>query len=93
MPLFQCQQCGSVENTACCNYWSAKSGGRSILCSECDPAIGKWHNLFPKRSAVGMLIDQQGHLWSKENVASLPDHYKIVGEVTAPDPKSGASGS
>lgn len=82
MPLFKCDSCGCVENTACCNYWWNKSHGNPIQCSECDPTIGKWHDVFPKRSAVGMLIDQQGHLWSKASVESMPDHYKIIGEVT-----------
>lgn len=81
MPLFRCVKCGCVENTACCNYWSRKSKGEDLLCSECDPNIGKWHGRFAKRSADGMLIDQNGNLWSKESVDSMPSHYKIVGEV------------
>lgn len=81
MPLFPCSQCKSVENTAASNYWVAaySEGEKPLLCSECDPAIGKWHGLFPKRSAVGMLIDQHGHLHSKNE--KLPSHYRIVGKV------------
>lgn len=82
MPLFQCTKCGCVENTATSNYWFNKSHGKPLQCSECDPAIGKWHGVFEKRSAAGMLIDDHGHLWSKANVETMPDHYKIVGEVT-----------
>jgi hypothetical protein len=83
MSLYMCTKCGCVENTACANYWSAKSDGLPLECSECDRSIGKWHGRFPKRSAVGMLIDGGGHLWSKAQVdgGMLPAHYTIVGEV------------
>ena len=45
MPLFQCQKCGVVENTALslCSWISKKK-----LCSECCPAQKKWHGKFPK---------------------------------------------
>ena len=83
MPLFRCEACGCVENTACCNYWMRKNDGETILCSECDPDIGEWHGRFEKRSAVGLLIDQSGHLWSKESVEAgqLPSSYTIIDEV------------
>lgn len=82
MPLYRCSKCGCVENTAMSNYWRAADKAQA-LCSECDPAIGQWHGQFPKRSAVGMLIDQNGHLWSRETVEAgqLPVSYQIVGEV------------
>jgi hypothetical protein len=85
MPLFACTQCGCVENTACCNYWSRTTMDKlPALCSECDPDIGKWHGRFEKRSAAGMLIDQSGHLWSQAAVedGGLPSHYRIVGKVS-----------
>jgi hypothetical protein len=83
MSLFMCRQCGCIENTACCHYWGDTADGDPPVCSECDPYIGKWHNRFPKRSAVGMLVDQSGNLWSKAQVdgGMLPAHYTIVGEV------------
>lgn len=90
MPLFMCAKCGCVENTALCNYWPNKSHGKPLLCSDCDPAIGEWHCAFKKRSAVGMLIDDQGHLWSKGNVSTMPKHYKIVGEVASAPSDSGS---
>lgn len=82
MPLFCCAKCRCVENTAAANYWPAVDKG-SALCSECDPAIGQWHGSFPKRSAVGMLVDQKGFLWSKEAVEAgqLPATSTIVGEI------------
>jgi len=47
MPLFICEKCECIENTALCGYWWRGKG--KALCSECDPKIGKWHNIFPKR--------------------------------------------
>jgi hypothetical protein len=50
MPLFACDECDSVENTACCRYWLRKraTGGRA-LCSQCDPEIGEWHGRFERQ--------------------------------------------
>lgn len=99
MPLFRCDNCGCVENTAVSNYatrnmadiWPAEYVGKS-LCSECGPPTykdgtsseyGKWHGRFEKRSANGMLIDQNGQLWSQGQIDAgyLPKHYSIVGKV------------
>ncbi len=55
MPLFKCDQCGCVENTACSGFWHREwdqrdgTGDGRALCSECDPQIGKWHARFEKR--------------------------------------------
>ncbi len=68
MPLFMCA-----------TYWYRKMENRPDLCSECDPSIGKWHGKFPKRTAVGMLVDQNGHLWRTDG--ALPKHYQIIGSV------------
>lgn len=88
MPLFCCSKCGCVENTAACNY-HLTADKTQALCAECDPKIGQWHGLFEKRSAVGMLVDQNGHLWRPESVAAggLPPTYRIIGEVV-PDLES-----
>ncbi len=51
MPLFECTGCHCVENTAVCNFWTSAGGGKA-LCSECDPAIGRWHLKFEKRPAA-----------------------------------------
>jgi hypothetical protein len=50
--LFTCESCGVRDNTALTRYWlrnESDSGlnGRA-LCSQCDPAIGKWHGLFDR---------------------------------------------
>jgi hypothetical protein len=60
MPLFKCEQCGCVENTALSNYWTrnlvftdnhvtATPPTNPALCSACDPKIGAWHGEFPQR--------------------------------------------
>lgn len=49
MSLFQCEECGCRENTACCDYWVRyKKEDKRLLCSVCDPDISKWHNRFPR---------------------------------------------
>ena len=83
MPIFRCEECGCIENTACCNYWMRKNEGEPLVCSRCDPVIGEWHGRFSQRSAGGMLIDQNGYLWSQESVdaGQLPAAYRIIGKV------------
>lgn len=84
MPLFACSKCQCVENSALCNYWAARVPHKEPpLCSECDPKINKWHGVFTKRSAVGMLLDNEGYVWSQDAVNSghLPAHKRIVGKV------------
>ena len=53
MPLFECSKCRVVENTAASNFWvDSLMHGKPALCSECDPQIGKWHDLFPRQQAA-----------------------------------------
>lgn len=88
MPIFACRECGCIENTALSNYWSATTlESKPALCSACDPAIGKWHGQFTRRSASGMLVDQNGHLWGCEE--GVPSHYKILGSVAPAHPGEG----
>ncbi|WP_176042755.1 hypothetical protein [Burkholderia stabilis] len=94
MPLYRCEACGCVENTATGFFygreeahWPDDIRGKA-LCSACGPTIrtdgaatefGAWHGLFPRRAASGMLIDQNGFLWSRSS--KLPASARIVGEV------------
>ena len=48
MPLYECEQCHSVDNTALTNFWLQYVDGAPKLCSACDPAIGAWHGQFPR---------------------------------------------
>jgi len=67
MGLFVCQECKSIENTACGLWWSRNMSmwppdvvGKA-LCSACAPKensdgtatrYGKWHNRFPRKKAT-----------------------------------------
>lgn len=67
MPLFKCECCGCIENTALGHYWSRfvtkfkdSTMNEKALCSECMPDEfidgtktkgGKWHGKFPKKQA------------------------------------------
>ena len=68
MSLFKCHNCGCVENTATSNFWHNRYVGEANLCSECDPSIGKWHGWFDKKPANGMMLGNDGFLYSKEQV-------------------------
>jgi len=61
MPLYKCNECGCIENTAVGSYW----GKEEKLCSEC--STGEWHGKFEKRSAVGMHITRAGFLYGEPN--------------------------
>jgi hypothetical protein len=76
MPLFKCEKCGDVENTALCGYWWKKCNDEPLLCSECDPEIGKWHGEFTKRGAGGLMLGEDGFLYSAEQP---PRHTKLIG--------------
>lgn len=65
MPLYRCSKCGCVENTALGNYWIDQRDRKPALCSECNPAIGKWHGEFEKASADSYATDERGFLRSK----------------------------
>lgn len=89
MPLFLCSNCGCYDNTAVTNYWTRNINAlrtgkekKPPLCSECDPEIGQWHNRFPKASAKGMLIGEDGFLHDKEQFErGMINHTKMIGEV------------
>jgi len=87
MPIFMCEQCGCIENTAISNYWtrgdyrSERDGEQSgevddrALCSECDPETKKWHGRFDKTSAEGLVLADDGFLYDPADVAS--DSFKF----------------
>lgn len=62
MPLFVCDECGSVENTALARgengYWASIRPDRRdqkppALCTACDPNTGKWHGKFEREQWDG----------------------------------------
>ena len=94
MPLFRCESCGCVENTALSNYWTrnldakhlAMHEGREMRadefkpaqCSACDPDIAKWHNEFKKQSAEGMLVGGDGFLYYEVEFKRRQVHHTKV---------------
>lgn len=81
MPLFRCMTCGCADNTALTNYWERRYKSHPLLYAACDPDIGTWHDRFPRRSAVGLLIDQDGNLWHPRQLMGMPKGCEIVGIV------------
>jgi len=77
MGLYMCEECGCVENTALGNFWiKSLTKDKKALCTECDPSVGRWHGRFPKRPADGMLLADNGMLYSEK-----PRHVEIVDVV------------
>ena len=85
MPLFQCSECGCVEDTALCNFWSARLRQTPAVCSACDPRIAKWHGQFFKEPAQDWVTDERGFLkWAKRDVERwLGQPIEIIGKVEA----------
>lgn len=80
MPLFQCSNCGCIENTALSDYWwRTECEKLPALCSECES--GKWHGEFAKKSAVELRynIGEDGFIYPP---SSTPSHTKIIGPVS-----------
>lgn len=57
MPLFECEKCGTVDNTGLTNFWQSYGSNPPgpSLCSACDPEIGKWHGRFDQRTVAEYL--------------------------------------
>jgi len=55
MPLFICDACGCVENTATSDFWiQARQGLPDRRCSKC--RTGTWHGVFPQRPYAGQKV-------------------------------------
>jgi len=80
MPIFKCSKCGCVENTATSRYWlrNFRDPNDLPLCSECDPVTGRWHGIFPKMSATGYLLGNDGFLYSKEELERDQLNWRMV---------------
>jgi hypothetical protein len=83
MPLFVCENCGCIENTALGHYWARNHVGfkdekmnNKALCSECTPSEysngvkterGKWHGQFPKEKFDPSIHDNSNYLNAKKS--------------------------
>jgi hypothetical protein len=70
MAFFACSKCGCVEDTALCHYWSARVRQLPLLCSACDPRIGRWHGQFAQEPARNWVSDEHGLVCSRADVES-----------------------
>lgn len=71
MPLYECENCHAVDNTAIGNFWEQLLENKPRLCTECDPSIGKWHGKFDKITA-------------SDYAAKYPDARRIEYPARAP---------
>ena len=90
MPVFACTRCNAAENTALCGYWERRyAQQRAVfkdpaaltsppLCSACDPALRKWHGLFPKESAAGLLSSSHPGPGVRTGLALSPRSLEVV---------------
>lgn len=78
MPIFACDKCGVIDNTALTRYW-LRNGGPAF-CSQCDPVIKRWHGAFDRVNAnkAGYWIGEDGFLYNPDYP---PSHTKLVGLV------------
>lgn len=85
MPLFRCDKCGCVENTALSNTWINIAKNKDVLCSEC--STGKWRGRFQKKSADGYYIDDQRFIYHPDTVDPITmewkynKNFKMIGRV------------
>jgi hypothetical protein len=90
MSLFQCEQCGCCENTACSNYAWRTYKKMPVLCSACDTdeligGKGKWHGIF-KRTFLPkgkFITNAKGNLAHKDT--GDEDFYKYAIEEPSHD--------
>ena len=91
MSFFCCSKCGCVEDTTLCHYWSARVRQLPLLCSECDPAIAKWHGEFARQPAdAGWARDEHGQLlWNKREIEDwLGTPIEVISKSTESSPAS-----
>ena len=49
MPLFECSECHTVDNTALAEFWWQRDiEKRAPVCSACNPDQHEWHGKFPR---------------------------------------------
>jgi|HubBroStandDraft_4_1064222.scaffolds.fasta_scaffold547752_1 hypothetical protein len=73
MAIFRCSKCGCDDDTALCNYWSAHLQEQPLLCSVCDPKIGKWHGEFPRRHETPNAVSPSGIVRNLVGLTRLAD--------------------
>ena len=90
MATFRCSKCGCDDDTALCNYWSARVRDILPVCSACDAKIGKWHGRFPRLFGV-FLVTPSPTSSPREILASLVGQLRLA-EVGLDDKMTESSG-
>src|ERR1700704_5839258 len=90
MATFRCGKCGCDEDTALCNYWSARVRDKLPVCSACDPKIAKWHGQFPRIFGIFLVtpshtnrpVDTLGNLLGRLSLAEAGPKLAAANERT-----------
>jgi hypothetical protein len=77
MATFRCGKCGCNEDTALCNYWSARVRDLRPVCSACDSKIGRWHGQFPRIFGTFLVTPSSS---PREAPASLVKRLRLAEE-------------
>jgi hypothetical protein len=77
MATFRCSKCGCDDDTALCNYWSARVRDVLPVCSACDPKMGKWHGQFPRLFGA-FLVTPRPMSSPREALASLVGRLRLA---------------
>jgi hypothetical protein len=89
MPLFLCDRCDAVENTALGRFWVPV--GEPRICSAC--STGKWHGLFPQQfgAEAAALIGVQQFIHPPELTGGdparppvTPPSAQVAGDIEVP---------
>lgn len=94
MPLFVCEACRALENTALGWYWARKLlGDPRALCCVCAPRTyddgtkteydGRWHGEFPRRMATRF-----DGVINPEHLPPLYDHPRKQTPPNAPNTRA-----
>jgi hypothetical protein len=79
--IFKCSKCGCDDDTALCNYWSARLQELPVLCAACDPKIGKWHGEFPRRYETPRAVNPTSAVKDLVGLTRLAEARKELAEA------------
>lgn len=82
MPLYECERCHAIDNTALTEFWTRQVDNLAQLCSECE--TGTWHGEFPKidaRNAIGQGMRIEYRARSKEELLKIDEEESTDAET------------
>lgn len=75
MPLFICDKCGHIENTAYGYFWQPIAHSNPCLCSLCRG--GFWHGEFPRRLPLN--TDNPDNFLRGKDIAKIKSLRRTAG--------------